>query len=51
VPWRKADRDEVIEASGQPIVPVVELDDGDVICDSKRIIEHFRYRVRLRGAS
>jgi glutathione S-transferase len=46
VPWRKRDRDEVFEVSGQRVVPVVELEDGDVICDSKRIVEHLEW---LRG--
>ena len=44
VPWRKRDRDEVEEVSGQRVVPVVELDDGDAICDSKRIVEHLGWR-------
>ena len=44
VPWRKADRAEVYDVSGQRVVPVVELEDGDVICDSKRIVEHLRWR-------
>ena len=44
VPWRKDDRDEVDEVSGQRIVPVVEFDGGDVICDSKRIVEHIAWR-------
>ena len=43
VPWRKDDREEVREVSGQPRVPVVVLD-GDVICDSQRIVEHLRWR-------
>lgn len=44
VPWRKDDRDEVDDASGQRIVPVVEFDDGDAVCDSKRILEHLEWR-------
>ncbi len=44
VPWRKAAREEVEEASGQRVVPVVEFDDGEVICDSKRIVENLRWR-------
>ncbi len=44
VPWRKEDRDEVEDVSGQRVVPVVELDDGTAICDSKRIVEHLAWR-------
>jgi len=44
VAWRKRDRDEVEEVSGQRIVPVVEFDEGDVICDSVRIVEHVAWR-------
>ncbi len=44
VPRRKRERDEVFEVSGQRVVPVVELEDGDAICDSKRIVEHLRWR-------
>jgi len=47
VPWRKADRDEVEEASGQRVVPVVEFDDGDAVSDSKRILEHLEWRAGL----
>ena len=49
VPWRKRDRDEVDEVSGQRVVPVVELEDGDVICDSVRIVEHLRWRTGREG--
>jgi len=44
VPWRKRDRDEVEDASGQRVVPVVEFDDGEAICDSLRIVEHLERR-------
>ena len=44
VPWRRADRDEVFEVSGQRVVPVLELEDGEAICDSKRIVEHLAWR-------
>ena len=44
VPRRRRDRDEVFEVSGQRTVPVVEIEDGEVICDSKRIIEHLHWR-------
>jgi glutathione S-transferase len=43
VPWRRRDRDEVDEVSGQRVVPVAEFDDGEAICDSKRIVEHLRW--------
>ena len=41
VPRRRRDRDEVAALSGQRTVPLVILD-GEVICDSHRIIEHVR---------
>jgi glutathione S-transferase len=44
VPWRRRDRDEVDEASGQRVVPVVEFDDGEVVYDSRRIVEHLAWR-------
>jgi len=52
VPWtrpsRKTDRAEIIELSGTPEVPVLVLDDGTVISDSRRIVrwahEHPRER-------
>ena len=43
VPYRKRDRTEVIEITGQDRVPVLELD-GQAICDSKRIVEHLEWR-------
>jgi glutathione S-transferase len=43
VPWRRADRAEVDALTGQDRVPVLQLD-RDVICDSKRIVEHLRWR-------
>jgi glutaredoxin len=43
VPWRKRDREEVRALSGQRHVPVVVLG-GEAICDSRRIVEHLRYR-------
>jgi glutathione S-transferase len=43
VPWRRGERDEVARASGQRVVPLVVLD-GDAICDSRRIVEHLRWR-------
>lgn len=43
VPLRKRDRDEVARLSGQRHVPLLVLD-GDAICDSRRIVEHLRWR-------
>ncbi len=42
VAQRRSHRPEVEEVSGQARVPVVVLDDGDVIADSRRIVEHLR---------
>lgn len=41
VPWRKGDRSEVRALSGQDRVPLLVVD-GDVICDSHRIIAFLR---------
>jgi glutathione S-transferase len=43
VPFRKAGRDEVERRSGQRVVPLLVLD-GEPICDSRRIVEHLRWR-------
>jgi glutathione S-transferase len=43
VPWRRRDRDEVAELSGQRTVPLLVLD-GAAICDSHRIAEHLAWR-------
>lgn len=43
VPWRKADRAEVDELTGQDRVPLLVLG-RDAICDSHRIVEHLRWR-------
>ncbi len=43
VPWRKADRPEVRALSAQDRVPLLVLD-GAAICDSRRIVEHLRWR-------
>jgi glutathione S-transferase len=40
---RRSRRDEVQALSGQRRVPVLVLD-GEVICDSRRILEHLEYR-------
>jgi glutathione S-transferase len=43
VAMRPRDRDEVDALTGQRHVPLLELG-REVICDSKRIIEHLRWR-------
>ncbi len=43
VPWRRGDRAEVLELTGQAVVPVLVVD-GQAICDSRRIVEHLRWR-------
>ncbi len=42
---RKADREEVRALSGQHHVPVAVVG-GEAICDSRRIVEHLRWRAR-----
>jgi glutathione S-transferase len=43
VPWRRAKRDEIDALTGQRVVPVVVIG-REAICDSRRILEHLRYR-------
>ena len=43
VPWRRSERTEVDELTGQDRVPLLVLD-GEAICDSHRIVEHLRWR-------
>jgi glutathione S-transferase len=43
VPQRRSQRTEVEALSGQRRVPLLVID-GDVICDSRRIVEHLRFR-------
>jgi glutathione S-transferase len=43
VPRRKSAREDVDALTGQDRVPVLELG-REVICDSKRIVEHLRWR-------
>ena len=43
VAWRKRDRDEVAELSGQRHVPLLVMG-NEAICDSKRIVEHLNTR-------
>ena len=47
VPWRRAERDEVDALTGQQIVPVAVFG-REAICDSRRIVEHLRWRGRDR---
>ena len=41
VAQRRKHREEVLALSGQPRVPLL-VHDGEVICDSRRIVEHLR---------
>ncbi len=43
VPQRRSRRPEVEALSGQRRVPMLVLE-GEVICDSRRILEHLEYR-------
>jgi glutathione S-transferase len=43
VPYRRAARPEVWALTGQRHVPLLVLD-GEAICDSRRIVEHLRWR-------
>ena len=43
VPQRRSQRPEVEALSGQRRVPVLVIE-GEVICDSRRILEHLEYR-------
>ncbi|GEM_PF-727954 len=40
VPWRKRQRSEVEALSGQSVVPLLITEDGEAICDSRRIVQH-----------
>jgi glutathione S-transferase len=46
---RRSRRPEVEALSGQRRVPLLVID-GDVVCDSRRIVEHLRFR-RERAAA
>ncbi|MGH2886829.1 MAG: glutaredoxin family protein [Solirubrobacteraceae bacterium] len=48
VPQRRSRRPEVVALSGQRRVPVLVID-GEVICDSRRIVEHLEYRRSTRA--
>lgn len=43
VPWSKAAREEVDALTGQDRVPLLVIGD-EAICDSRRIVEHLRWR-------
>lgn len=43
VPWRRSARDDVDALTGQRVVPVLVLG-REAICDSRRILEHLRFR-------
>ena len=42
VPWRRSDRHEVQELTGQDRVPLLVMG-REAICDSHRIVEHLRW--------
>jgi glutathione S-transferase len=46
---RRSRRDEVQALTGQSRVPVLVLD-GEVICDSRRIVEHLEHRRASTGS-
>jgi len=48
VPFRRRGRPEVEALSGQRAVPLMVLD-GEAICDSRRIVEHLRWRYGDEG--
>lgn len=48
VPQRRSRRPEVVALSGQKRVPLLVLD-GEVICDSRRIVEQLELRRRSAG--
>ena len=43
VAWRKSEREEVAALTGQDRVPLLVIG-RDAICDSRRIVEHLRWR-------
>jgi glutathione S-transferase len=52
VAWQRSEREEVEALTGQAVVPVLEIG-GEAICDSRRIVEHLRWRFdeRQRASS
>ena len=49
VAFRRRDRDDVEALTGQRHVPVLEVG-RDVVADSRRIVEHLRWRDERQGA-
>jgi glutathione S-transferase len=49
VPMRRSRRPEVEAVSGQRRVPLLVID-GEPICDSRRIVEHLRWRAAAAPA-
>lgn len=49
VAQRRSRRPEVEALSGQRRVPLLVID-GEVICDSRRIVEHLRFRRQAAGS-
>jgi hypothetical protein len=47
VPYRRRDRGEVEELTGQLRVPALVLDEQAIV-DSRRIVEHLRWRKQLQ---
>jgi hypothetical protein len=43
VGWRRGEREEVQGLTGQAVVPVLVIGE-EAICDSRRIVEHLRWR-------
>jgi hypothetical protein len=50
MPWRRSERDEVDALTGQRVVPVVVIG-REAICDSRRIVEHLRWRRDERSSA
>ena len=50
VPWRRSEREDLMELTGQRVVPVLMID-GEAICDSRRIVEHLAWRDERQRAS
>jgi glutathione S-transferase len=50
VPQRRSRRPEVEALTGQRRVPVLVIE-GEAICDSRRIVEHLRFRRERDAAS
>jgi glutathione S-transferase len=46
VPWRKAAREDVDALTGQDRVPLLVIG-HEAICDSRRIVEHLRWRAPM----